>query len=469
MKKTAIFLMVLAMVGIANAAIVHNGEFTVNAEGWISLGGGGVWSSGHSTTGGNPGGYITMTSANNTWNVWYLSNREKLATWGIPAGTTVTFNIDIKEMGLGTNFGAAGLKAESWNSALAVGGENDPGRIHSSGDQLFNPVTSSWATYTYNYTIINGSDEFQFVLLNVNYNGLGQAKYGYDNASIRLLGMQKALFPIPTVGNNGVAPASDVLSWMNPAPLKNPSDIIRCDVWFRSSATPLADPNLVPSQPGAQKIVSNEAINSVDLSALPTPITLQQDYYYYWKVNVIDPNNGGNPIVTNGFTWSFRTGDAPPYNVNAGADKYVWLTMNDGTPTDGKVTFTLTGSYTDDGKSPVTTLWALDAAQTQTDPATVVTITNPNALTTTVTIDNTGWFFFNFTATDTAGAGVDTVNVGVYVDACEAANADPADIPTKYPNGHGDIDGDCDVDLSDFAILAETWIDCMSAKMDCVP
>jgi hypothetical protein len=62
------------------------------------------------------------------------------------------------------------------------------------------------------------------------------------------------------------------------------------------------------------------------------------------------------------------------------------------------------------------------------------------------------------------------VNVGVYVDACEAANADPADMPTKYPNGqHGDIDGDCDVDMTDFAILASTWLDCMSAKLGCIP
>jgi hypothetical protein len=305
----------------------------------------------------------------------------------------------------------------------------------------------------------------------VNYNGLGTAKYGYDNARISFPGgITPALFPVPKTGNLGVGPSADVISWTNPAPLKNPSDVILCDVWFRSSATPLADPNLVDGQPGAVQIVNDQAINSVDLSALANPITLVPDRYYYWKVNVIDPNNGGNPFQIDGFTWFFYTGDAAPTNVNAGLDQYVWLTG-------GTKTFTLNGSYTDDGKSAVTTTWTLNPL-TQTDPATVTTIATPSVAqgiktsgshATTVTVNNTGWFFFDFTATDSAGTTVDTVNVGVYVDACEAANQDPADIPTKYPNGqHGDIDGDCDVDLNDFAIMAASWLDCMSTKLGCI-
>ena len=338
-KTVLVILASLAVFGSANAAelVLNNGGFNASAAGWAASGGGGAWASAHVATGGNPGGHLTLQSANNVWAVWYQVTNESLAVWGIPAGTTITVSADVIDLGAVGNSGAAGLKAESWSSALL-----------SEGAATIT-ATKSWATYSFNYTINPAATAVKMVLTNVNYNGLGTARYGYDNVSIGLPGMQPALFPIPTVGNIGVAPSSNVLSWTNPAP-KNPNDTIACDVWFRASATPLADPNLVPGQPGAVKIVSNEAINSVNLST--KGITLLQDYNYYWKVNVIDPNSG-SPITTNGFTWSFRTGDAPPANVNAGADQYVWLTA-------GTKTFTLTGAYTDDAKSAVTTVWSLN-------------------------------------------------------------------------------------------------------------
>jgi hypothetical protein len=444
-KKTLLFLACIGMIGSVNAAylLLNNGGFNVNAAGWNASGGGdNAWAPGHVAIGGNPGGYLTLESGNNVWSVWYQVINENLAVWGIPAGTTITVQADMIDLGTAGNNLLAGLKIESWGTTLQ--------------NELANtfPVTKSWETYSFDYKIAPAATSVKFVFTNVNYNGLGVAKYGYDNAGIGFPGgVTPALFPVPTVGNVGVSPANDVLRWTNPEPRKNPSDIITCDVWFRGSATPLADPNLVSGQSGVVKIVSNEPGNSVDLS--DKGVTLQQDHYYYWKVNVIDPNNGGGPIVIDGFTWSFFTGDAPPV-VSAGADQYIWL---DG----GTKTFTLTGSYTDDGKSPVTTQWSLNAL-TETDPETVVTIHTPNALTTNVTVDNTGWFFFDFSATDAAGSGVDTVNVGVYADACGAAIADPAD-----PVLLGDINGDCKVDMNDLAILAADWIECMSAKLGCTP
>jgi hypothetical protein len=461
MKKTAIIVMVLAAVGIANAILVtNNGGFDVDAAGWNGNGGGGAFAIAHVAIGGNPGGYISLQAANNTWVAFWQGDaiiwNEDLAVWGVPAGTTITVSADMIDLGTAGNNTICGLKIEPWT---------DTARIIEVPEEF--TVTNSWATYSFDYTIDPAATHMKFVLTNVNYNGLGVSKFGYDNVSFGFPGgITPALFPIPTVGNNAVTPSADVISWTNPAPLVNPSDTILCDVWFRSSATPLADPNLVAGQPGAVQIVNDEAINSLDLST--KGITLVADRYYYWKVNVIDPNNGATPFQIDGFTWSFFTGDAAPI-VDAGTDQYVWLTA-------GTKTFTLTGSYTDDGKSAATTTWALNPL-TQTDPATIVTIATPSIAqgiktlgshATTVTVNNTGWFFFDFTATDSAGAAVDTVNVGVYVDACAAANADPADMPASYPNGHGDIDGDCDVDLSDFAIMAESWLDCMSTKLGCI-
>ncbi len=456
MNKAAILFMVMAVSGIASAVpVTNNGGFNVNAAGWNAAGGGGAWTPAHVPTGGNPGGYLTLQSANNTWSVWYQVVNESLAVWGISPGTEIVIKADMIDLGALNNNTVGGLKVESWNTALL-----------SEGASQFT-VTNTWAPYSFNYTIHPDAQSVKLVFTNVNYNNKGPARFGFDNAQICFPNdITPALFPIPTVGNTGIAPASDILSWTNPEPLKNPNDIIRCDVWFRESTTPLADPNLVPGQPGATKIVINEPVNSVDLSS--KGITLLQDHYYYWKVDVIDPNDGGGPVVIDGFTWSFKTGDAPPV-ADAGPDQYVWLNMDDGTPADGKVTLTLTGDYTDDQKSPVTTTWALDELLTQTDPATVVSIAAPNEKTTAVTIDNTGWFFFTFTATDTAGSSVDTVNVGVYVDACAAAIADPADIPAAYPNGYGDLNGDCKIDMNDFVIMAATWLDCVSAKLGCTP
>ena len=205
-------------------------------------------------------------------------------------------------------------------------------------------------------------------------------------------------------------------------------------------------------------MVANDiTAESLDLS--DAGYTLQAGKYYYWAVHITDPEIG----VVKGFDWHFlATGDAPPKDVSAGADQYVWLVG-------GTKQFTLTGTYTDDGKSPVTVEWADLSNPLEQAPGTTVTINNPNSATTTVDVDGDGWFLFSFTVADAVGSGTDTVNVGVYVDACAAAYADPSDIPAKYPDGNGDINGDCKTDLNDFAILVQTWLDCMSEKLGCMP
>lgn len=437
-KKTVFVLAFIGIIGSVNAAYLalNNGGFDINAAGWNAAGGG-AWAPGHVATGGNPGGYLTLESGNDVWSVWYQVINESLAEWGIPAGTTITVQADMIDLGTTGNNLVAGLKVESWGTTL----QNELAYEFD--------VTNTWETYSFNYTIAPAATSVKLVFTNVNYTGLGTAIYGFDNAAIGFPGgVTPALFPVPTVGYTG-ATVDTSLSWVNPDP-NNPADTITCDVWFRESAVPLADPNLVPGQPGASQIVFGEPGNSVNLS--DKGVTLQQDHYYYWKVNVID-SNGGNPVVIDGFTWSFFTGDAPPA-ANAGDNQYLVLG-------EGSKTFTLTGSFIDDGKSAVTTQWSLNPL-TETDPATVVTIHTPNALTTDVTVDNTGWFYFDFTATDAAGSDVDTVNVGIYVTCAEAAVADPDD---DY-DATGDFNGDCKIDMQDFAVFAARWLDCNTNRPD---
>lgn len=432
--------------------LVNNGGFDLNAADWNAAGGGGPWAPGHVATGGNPGGYLTLEGSNNTWSVWYQVINENLEVWGIPTGTTIIFGADMIDLGTAGNNTVGGLKIESWDGAM----------INDYAVQF--PVTTSWQRYSAEYTIPAQAESLKMVLTNVNYNGLGTAKFGFDNVFFAIAGGTPALKPVPAVGR-GVNPANPILSWTFPDP-NRPGDTLTADVYILESTTLLAvEPNLGPDLVDSDvvKVADNITESVLDLSEAGYPV--QADRYYYWAVHVNDPTAG----TIKGFTWYFQTFDAPPTSVNAGADQYVWLTMDDGTPSDGKVTFTLSGSVVDDGKSPLTTTWTLDTVLTETDPATQVVIHNPNSLTTQVTIDNTGWFFFVLTAQDEVGSVSDVVNVGVYANACQAANEDPSDIPARYPGGHGDIDGDCDIDLEDLAIIANTWLDCMSDKLGCTP
>lgn len=452
-------LVIILTVMPINAVIVNNGTFDIDATDWNATGGGGsggAWDAGHTIEAGN--GYVTLVAyapdpSGWAWAIWYQVGVEEFNVLGIPAGTTVSISADIKEISGNGNLEDAALKIESWSDSANLGAY-----------QEFVTVTTDWENYSIDYTPAPSATALKCVLVNAPETGDPAAEYAYDNVAITIPGGTPALKPVPIVGG-GLALSNDVLSWTNP------DTAISADVFILESDVILtADPNLGPTiiDPAVEQVADDINAESVDLS--DAGFTLQVDKYYYWAVHVTDSNDGGSPyVVIKGFNWYFQTFDAPPTDVSAGVDQYLWLTMDDGTPTDGEVTFTLTGTYTDAGESPVTTTWSLDEDLTETDPATVVTIDNPDDPITTVTIDNTGWFYFDFTVSDDAGSGSDTVNVGVYADACTAANEDPDDIPAKYPNGHGDIDGDCDTDLDDFILLAESWLECMSDKLDCSP
>jgi hypothetical protein len=284
----------------------------------------------------------------------------------------------------------------------------------------------------------------------------------YDDIYFGPLGISKqAKFPIPADGKTTVQPSLEVLSWQNPDP-NNLLDSITSDVYLCEGS----DPNLLALY------VDDTTEESVPVSVLP-------ETQYFWRVDCTDPHgdpNTGGPVTTMGEVWTFTTINDNPPVVDAGADKYLWLDMDDGDGDPAKVTFSLNGLVTDDGQSQVDTLWSL--IYSEQDPETVVSIQTPadsftasgNTLVSTeVTIGGTGYFEFQLDADDLYDHDDDTVVVIVYGSACEAAYGDPDDMPTTYPDGHGDIDGDCDTDLADFALLAGSWMDCMSGKLGCTP
>ncbi len=291
----------------------------------------------------------------------------------------------------------------------------------------------------------------------------------YDDIYFGPLGVSKeAKFPHPYEGEI-VPPSLDVLRWTNPEP-NAPGDVITCDVYLEADD---GDPNFISSP-----IAGGIAANSVTLSQLVPPQSLLPNTKYYWRVDCTDPfadPNTGGPVMTQGPVWTFTTLNDNPPVVNAGPDKYLWLDMADGDGDSTKVTFALDGQLIDDGKSQVALQWSL--IYSEQDPATSVTIVNPNqAVTfngtsdvgTAVTINGTGFFRFQLAADDAYAHDDDIVEVIVYATACEAAQGDPADHYQTYAF-IGDANNDCKVDMDDLSIMAATWLDCLSDKLGCTP
>jgi hypothetical protein len=95
--------------------------------------------------------------------------------------------IDLGTLG---NNNQGGLKAESWAGATKL----TPG----DGVMSFLQLGSTWQTVSFNYTMEPGTDSLKVVLLNVNYNGKGTAKYGFDNVEILIPGGTPALRLFPS-------------------------------------------------------------------------------------------------------------------------------------------------------------------------------------------------------------------------------------------------------------------------------
>lgn len=267
----------------------------------------------------------------------------------------------------------------------------------------------------------------------------------------------KAVFPNPA---DGASVGLDLtnLSWTNADP-NNPADKagVTCNVYFKVDD---GDPNFLagPIATG----ITNETIALADYS-----ITLADETTYVWRVDCIDPNTGGSPRTIKGDLWTFTVTDVPPA-ANAGADKFLWLSMPDGDGDPAKVTFTVTGTYTDDNKSPITRAEWVQGVHEGGGTVTKVSETwtpgvGSGTVSATFSATDTGWLFLTLEVQDSAGTGADLMNTGVYGTCAQAATEDPDD---TY-DATGDLDGNCKKDLNDFAIFAAGWLDCDANKITC--
>jgi hypothetical protein len=192
---------------------------------------------------------------------------------------------------------------------------------------------------------------------------------------------------------------------------------------------------------------------------LPTP-GLAYNSTYYWRVDTHvawDSNSitGNFTDVVQGRVWKFTTRPsyiAPTVTFNSVITTQPILpaalsaTVTNNTETISSVTFTL---QTADAMYPV------GAIATLTN-----TTTNKQNPTATLSTDKAGTYKVKLAVFD----GVTTVEklaeVVVYADACAAKKASPGGWTANYY----DRNGNCLVQMSDFAVLAQAWLDDTSLK-----
>lgn len=250
-------------------------------------------------------------------------------------------------------------------------------------------------------------------------NGTIEADYDTTNSGRTTIKAIHPMDPSPEMGE--IVPAGNVdLIWTHLDP-NHPGATVTVDVWFGT------DPNKLSL--GYSQVLTGSSAQTVTVSA-PTPGT------YYWQVD----SYTGAPEMVEGDVFSFdATNDSPP-TVEAGISMDTWVDQP----------VQLDATITDDGVSPIAILWTAD------DPTAVFSddsIEDP-----TVTVDNAaGQINLTLTVQDGLNPPVsDIVQITVYDDACDAARrGDGRD--QLYP---GDFNGDCIIDLTDFATeIAAKWLD----------
>jgi len=169
MKKLTLSLAILAMAGMASAALlVPNGDFETaitdfgTDANWRTDGG--EWGAGGYTpsyhaTGGNGGGYAQIESWGDNWSIFVNpvtagldGGGIPLAALGVTAGNTETFTFDMKNFA-GTNPG--GLKVEAWRADNTLAGYLPDWRPAL--------ATTEWVTQTVDWTVPADATKLIFV------------------------------------------------------------------------------------------------------------------------------------------------------------------------------------------------------------------------------------------------------------------------------------------------------------------
>jgi hypothetical protein len=255
--------------------------------------------------------------------------------------------------------------------------------------------------------------------------------------------------PVPADWAETVSKTLPSVSWYSPEQDKNgnivndPNLVVTgYDVWFG-----VKEPN--------------------DLTDTPTftasqnlPVTLNNSTTYYWRVDTHVTWNsnaitGNFTDIIDGPVWRFTT--RPSYLAPA-------LTFKNVITAQVLVPAVLTGTVTGNSdaiKSAVFTLLTNDFQFPDGANAVLVnTTTNYQNPTATLTTDKAGVYKVKLVISDGITNVEKVAEVAIYADACAAKKASPSGWKANYY----DRDGNCIVDLNDFAILAQNWLNDTSMK-----
>ncbi len=246
----------------------------------------------------------------------------------------------------------------------------------------------------------------------------------------------------PTSGQPNVDPAV-VLEWTGPED-PNIASIVNYTIYLDPNETHVTD------MASAEMDYFDDAIAGTQTTYDPVP-DLEYDTEYFWRVVATvqyDYKTVGdtNDITSN--VWAFTTKelDTPPV-VDAGGNIMVTTEM-------ASSPFALEGTVTDDGTSAMTVGWeAFEVALGGGSATTKVSFVDAADPNTTVTVSEAGSYIVKLTATDATGSVSDQKEITVVEDGCRAAQ-----MFAGYQANYYDRNGDCVVNLEDFAEFALQWL-----------
>lgn len=234
------------------------------------------------------------------------------------------------------------------------------------------------------------------------------------------------------------------LSWTNPASA-NP---VICTVYLGTGT----EPNRLAMD--SITLAPNATSVAINTTNFPTKGNLKDLTQYWWIVDC-DDTPAPDPNIIEGMPWTFFVNNNNPPVVDAGPDQVVWM------PDPNGVLVNLDGTVTDDGLpvgASLTYKWTRVSG-----PATVV-ITPDTTVDTSVTLTVRGTYVFQLAANDTNMTGLDTVQVIVGNNSCDASH-----LSTGAPYDQVDVNQDCIVDLLDFYVaIAEDWLVCTDTLTNCI-
>ena len=169
----------LATTASAQVTLIPNGDFSSGNTDWIQVDGSGSFPAVTSPTGGNPGGYGSLTPSGG-WGILVSPPTAGTAGGGVPisslgltAGGSATFTYDSKNLtGPGP---VGGFKWEAWAGNALIGNTGDtfPTVI---GDG------TTWETYNYTWTLPASTEKLIFVPLWAG--GANTNTIGFDNVGV---------------------------------------------------------------------------------------------------------------------------------------------------------------------------------------------------------------------------------------------------------------------------------------------